>query len=262
MKDAASPQRSHAIAAGRRIGGGMVLLALALACPSWSQIGTAAAGELVDRNPFDPHRRPWKAPPQPRPELPELTPEDLQIEAIVSFGQTRGIVAQLDGKLRGTLPGNAAGKVRISVGQHFGAGYVLESIDANQAVILGGSTRYTIPLIRKANRGSAPIPATLAAEQRAAPPVVAPVASPPASNPPGAVPGAAGAAPGAAAQLAPVPPPAPPRDPALAVAESAPSAAPQQPMSLLEAIQAAQEAARNQKNPSQPTVNPFTLPRK
>ena len=244
------------------------LALLALVCPSWHNIGTASAVELVDRNPFDPHRRPWKTPPPRPPDLPVLTPQDLQIEAIVSFGPMRGIIAQLDGKLRGSLPANAAGKVRIAVGQSFGAGYLLESVDANQAVVLGGSARYTIPVVRKMARGSTPVPATMAVEQRAAPlpPAVAPAAS---------APGVAGIAPAAApapqagTSMVPVPPapqPQPTPMAAQATGEPVPAATPpapaHQPMSLLEAIQAAQAAARNQQGAVPPVVNPFLVPKK
>lgn len=241
-----------------------VLTLLAVVCPSWHAIGTASAVELVDRNPFDPQRRPWKAPPPPQPEMPVLTPQDLQIEAIVAFGPMRGIVAQLDGKLRGSLPANAAGKVRIAVGQSFGAGYVLESVDANQAVVQGGNARYTIPVLRKVTRGSAPLPATLAVDQRIAPP-------PPVASPPVSAPSMAGAAPAPALQsgtfIAPVAPAAPPppmtaQTSSEAIPPATPPAPIQQPMSLLEAIQAAQAAARNQQGSAPPIVNPFAVPRK
>ena len=239
-----------------------ILTLLAVVCPCWHAIGTASAVELVDRNPFDPHRRPWKAPPPLQPELPVLTPQDLQVEAIVSFGPMRGIVAQLDGKLRGTLPGNAAGKVRIAVGQSFGAGYVLESVDANQVVVLGGSARYTIPVLRKLTRGSAPVPATMAVDQRIAPPAAVPGA-------PAATAGAAAPVPAlpSGTSMAPVAPAAPPPPMAAqAASEAVPPAIPpapiQQPMSLLEAIQAAQAAARNQQGSPPPIVNPFAVPKK
>lgn len=251
--------RRRAATTARRNLAAMVLLAFAM---PWATSGMASAVELVDRNPFDPHRKPWKAPPPSLPALPALTPQDLQIEAIVSFGATRGIVAQLDGKLRGTLPANAAGKVHIAVGQSFGTGYVLESIAANQAVVLGGSTRYTIPVIRRSNRGPAPAPATMAAEQRAVQPAapVQSVTAPVATSPPTSTPGVAVATPAPAAQtdraVAPLPP-AP--QPAPAAAPQTPS---QQPMSLLEAIQAAQAAARNQQGPAPPAVNPFAIPKK
>jgi len=240
-----------------------ILTLLAVVCLSWQAIGAASAVELVDRNLFDPQRRPWKAPPPPQPEMPVLTPQDLQIEAIVAFGPMRGIIAQLDGKLRGSLPANAAGKVRIAVGQSFGAGYLLESVDANQAVVQGGNARYTIPVLRKVTRGSAPLPATLAVDQRIAPP---PVASPPFSAP-----GTVGAAPAPPLQsgtfMAPVAPAAaPPPMAAQASSEAIPPAIPpapiQQPMSLLEAIQAAQAAARNQQGAAPPIVNPFAVPKK
>jgi len=250
-----------AAAAGPILG---ILTLLAVVFASWQAIGTAAAVELVDRNPFDPQRRPWKAPPPPQPEMPVLTPQDLQIEAIVSFGSMRGIVAQLDGKLRGSLPANAAGKVRIAVGQSFGGGYVLESVDSNQAVVQGGNARYTIPVLRKVTRGSAPLPSTLAVDQRSAPP-------PPVASSPSSAPGMAGAAPGPT----PAPPmqsgtfsapPAPPPVTAQAGSEPVPPATPpaptQQPMSLLEAIQAAQAAARNQQGSAPPIVNPFAAPKK
>jgi len=248
----------------RRIAGPLILLAVV--CASWITGGMASAVELVDRNPFDPHRKPWKVPPPRTAELPVLTPQDLQIEAIVAFGSMRGILAQLDGKLRGTLPGNAAGKVRIAVGQSFGSGYVLESVDANQAVVLGGGARYTIPIVRKVNRGSAPLPATMAVDQHAAMPLVAPI-----SNLPSHAAGAAGSAPAPAPRaetgVAPMPaaPQSPPPVTAHATGEpfpAAPQTPAQQPMSLLEAIQAAQAAARNQQNPAPPVMNPFAIPRK
>lgn len=266
MGSLTSRHRTRAEAAARRTGGTLAVLIFFSSC--WTISGLASAVELVDRNPFDPHRQPWKVPPAPPPELPVLTPQDLQIEAIVAFGSMRGIIAQLDGKLRGTLPGNAAGKVRINVGQSFGGGYVLESIDANQAVVLGGSAHYTIPVVRKVNRGSAPVPATMAAEQRTALPFAAPVAAPPSSTP-GVAAGASAPAAQAGTAMAPAPPApqsAPPPVPVQAASEPIPTAAaqtpPQQPMSLLEAIQAAQAAARNQQNPAQPVVNPFAIPKK
>ena len=95
----------------------------------------AAASEVVDPKAFDPSRKPWKVE-KPQPDLPELTPKDLSIDAIIAFGQFRGIVAQLDGKLKGALPANAAGKVRIQVGQNFGGGYVLSAIEPNNVVIM------------------------------------------------------------------------------------------------------------------------------
>ncbi|MFA6310289.1 MAG: hypothetical protein WCV99_01225 [Sterolibacterium sp.] len=258
--------RNRVAATIRSILGSLALLAVAWPCGHAG--GSAVAAELVDRNPFDPHRQPWKAPPPSTPALPALTPQDLQIEGIFSFGSTRGILAQLDGKLRGTLPGNAAGKVRISVGQSFGAGYVLDSVAANQVVVVGGNARYTIPIVRKLNRGPAPMPATLAPEQRPAPPLATPAASPPAGAASGVAAGPASVpAQTTAAPIAPGPQAAPPpATPTQASSQPVPAAAqqtsPPQPMSLLEAIQAAQAAARNQQNPPPPAVNPFALPRK
>lgn len=243
----------------------IVLAALALVGPTAA--GKASASDLVTRNPFDPHRQPWKTPPPAAPDLPVLTPQDLQIEAIISFGTMQGIIAQLDGKLRGSLPSNAAGKVRINVGQSFGSGYVLESIDANQAVVLGGSARYSIPVVRKMNRGTAPAPATMAAEQRATPPSAnAPISAP---GPVGAVSPQPVSVTAAPVPLVPPPPPfqaatqqaATASEPMAATAQP-PQTPPQQPMSLLEAIQAAQAAARNQQGPSQPVANPFVIPKK
>ena len=237
-----------------------ILVLLACLSASWHTVGVASAVELVDRNPFDPHRQPWKSTPLPPPELPVLTPQDMQIEAIVSFGSMRGILVQLDGKLRGTLPGNAAGKVRIAVGQSFGAGYVLESVAADQVVVLGGSARFSIPVVRRSTRGAAPPAAAMAADQRPAAPFGAAIANPPGSNPRAA---GISAAPAAQSEAA-MPPVAP--APGQVAAEAPPNTAQQtpsqQPMSLLEAIQAAQAAARNQQSPSAPVVNPFAPPKK
>lgn len=205
-------------------------LALMLALP-------ACASEVVDQNPFDPGRKPWKQE-KTAPELPELTPKDLQIDAIIAFGQFRGIVVQLDGKLKGVLPANAAGKVRIQVGQNFGGGYVLAAIEPNQAVIQTGAKRFSVPLLRKISKGGPPAPALQAAEPAPAP---SPFAPPPGSAPaPAAVDGQpVGLLPAiqqAAAEAQQAQPPAQPAEPA------ASNPQPGQPMSLLDAIRRAQEA--------------------
>lgn len=202
-----------------------------------------SASEVVDQNPFAPGRKPWKEEKE-IPALPELTPKDLQIDAIISFGRFRGIVAQLDGRLKGTLPANAAGKVRIQVGQNFGGGYVLAHIEPNHVVIQAGSQRFNIPLLRKASKGGPP-PAPVAhiQEQGAAPPPPAPVQPAAAPLP----------APAPAAANSPI---APSPEQAVAGLPGAESAAAQQPaqpsngqpagqpMSLLDAIRRAQEAAK------------------
>jgi len=219
-----------------------------------------SANDIVASNPFDPGRKPWKQEKEAAPSLPELTPKDLQIDAIISFGQFRGIIAQLDGRLKGSLPASAAGKVRIQVGQNFGGGYVLSSLEPNQVVIQGGEKRFTIPLLRKVSKGGAPAPAVQAQEQAATmssaqpaptpvvveapatPPSAAP-ATPVSGNPPSAL-----AAP-AVNPFAGLPTSAAPESPA----EAAP---PAQPASLLDAIRKAQEAAKSRANPVQPGV-PF-----
>jgi len=232
----------------------------------------AAAADIVQRNPFDPHRQPWPEPPAPAAVLPALTAQDLQVEAIFSFGALRGIVAQLDGKLKGALPASAAGKVRISLGQSFGEGYVLESVDSNQVVVTGGAARYTIPLLRKTNRGAAPAPAIAAASQAIMSTAPLMAAAPTGIEGGGAAPMAAApaeAAPPTAAALPPPEPqpaaaPAPAPEPAPAQAAAATTAAPQksgQPMTLLDAIRAAQAAARNAQNAAPPPANPFAAPR-
>jgi hypothetical protein len=140
----------------------------------------ASASEVVDQNPFDPSRKPWKVE-KPQPDLPELTPKDLSIDAIIAFGQFRGIVAQLDGKLKGALPANTAGKVRIQVGQNFGGGYVLSAIEPNSVVIQAGAKRFTVAMLRKISKGGPPAPAIQAAEPAPAP--TSPFAAPQAAAP-------------------------------------------------------------------------------
>lgn len=232
-------------------------------------IATANASELVQRNPFDPARKPWKTPPA---RLPTLTTHDLQIEGIIAFGAFRGILAQLDGKLKGSLPANSAGKVRIAVGQTIGAGYVLERVEANHAIILAGTERMTIPIVRKVNRGGAPsqqaaIPVPAQAAMAMATPAPQAQQAPP---PDGAAPTALSAVPPPAA-VPPVAeaPPAPPMEAAPAVAAGAPPGQPTQgvpqqqpgqgqPMTLLDAIKAAAEAAKNKSaNPPSPSPFPF-----
>jgi hypothetical protein len=202
--------------------------------------GLASASEVVDQNPFDPGRKPWKQE-KAVPELPELTPKDLQIDAIISFGAFRGIIVQLDGKLKGALPANAAGKVRIQVGQNFGGGYVLAAIEPNQAVIQTGAKRFFVPLLRKISKGGPPAPALQAAEPAPAPSPFAPSpGSAPAAPAPTAVDGQpVGLLPAiqqAAADAQQTQQPAQPAEPA------ASNAQPGQPMSLLDAIRRAQEA--------------------
>jgi len=199
-----------------------------------------AASEVVDQNPFDPGRKPWKQEKEAAPGLPELTPKDLQIDAIIAFGQFRGIVAQLDGRLKGALPPNAAGKVRIQVGQNFGGGYVLAAVEANHAVVQTGEKRFTVPLLRKISKGGPPAPAIQAQQAPAVQAPAEPVPAAPAQAPapaapfglpvPAPVAADGGAAPAPAPAAAPVEP------------TSAQPAA--QPNSLLEALMKAQEAQK------------------
>jgi predicted component of type VI protein secretion system len=219
---------------------GRVCAAALLALAGMAQ----AANTVVEQNPFDPGRKPWKQEKEAAPSLPELTPKDLQIDAIIAFGQFRGIVAQLDGRLKGALPANAAGKVRIQVGQNFGGGYVLAAIEPNHAVVQSGDKRFTVQLLRKINKGGPPAPAVQAQQAQPAP------AAPPAAEP----------APGAPAPQAAAPAPAPFAAPAAVAADSgavaAPAAAPvepapaqaasptAQPNSLLDALMKAQEAQK------------------
>lgn len=225
------------------------------------------ANEIIESNPFDPGRKPWKQQKEAPPPLPELTPKDLQIEAIISFGQFRGIIAQLDGRLKGTLPANAAGKVRIQVGQNFGGGYTLSSLEPNQVVVQGGEKRFSIPLLRKVNKGGAPAPAMQAQEQVSIAPSAQPVpvaAEAPASAPPPSPPPSSPGTPAiSAAGNSPPPPLAPAGNPFAGLPTSsqpespAEAAAPAQPMSLLDAIRKAQETAKSRANPVQPGI-PFT----
>ncbi|MDP2793545.1 MAG: hypothetical protein Q8O25_05590 [Sulfurisoma sp.] len=230
-------------------------------------IAAANASELVQRNPFDPGRKPWKT---PSARLPTLTTHDLQIEGIIAFGAFRGILAQLDGKLKGSLPANSAGKVRIAVGQTIGAGYVLERVEANHAIVLAGTERMTIPIVRKVNRGGAPSQAAIPVPAQAAMAMVTPAPQPQQAPPPdGAAPTSLSAVPPPAA----VPsvaeaPPVTSMEVAPAVAAGVPAGQPTQgvpqqpgqgqPMTLLDAIKAAAEAAKNKSaNPPSPSPFPF-----
>lgn len=220
----------------------------------------AWAGIVVDRNPFDPERKPWTVPPPP---LPELTAKDLQIEAIILFGAHKEIVVQLDGRLKGALPANAAGKVRIHLGQSFAGGYVLEEVTPNNAVVQAGAARYTIPVLRRTHRGAPPAPSQQVAEAPP-PPSLQPTQAPANPAAPVANPFAA-PQPQAPAVVAPTlesavstnQPVAPGNHEPTGTAEAAaPSVAPQ--MSLLDAIRKAQEASRNRQNaPTGGTGVPF-----
>lgn len=221
-----------------------LLLALGAIAPN------VTASVIIERNPFDPSRKPSKVEVAPLPPLPELTPKDLQIEAIIAFGQFRGVVAQLDGKLKGSLPANAAGKVRIAVGQSFG-GYVLESVEPKGATIQGGSRSFMVPLVRRTFSGSAPAPAMAA-------PAPAHVETPPPAPMPSAaptLPAATSAATAATPGAGPFGQPASPAGVAPAPTSAAAAAAPQESaaqaqapqggaMTLLDAIRQAQEASK------------------
>ncbi len=206
------------------------------------------ANEIVSNNPFDPNRKPWipvKEAPPPPPPLPDLTPKDLQIDAILVFGQFRGIIAQLDGQLKGALPANAVGKVRIQIGQNFGAGYTLASVEPNHVVVQTGDKRFVVPVLRKINRGGSPAPSQAPVATTASPPETQTLA------PPAAIP-----APQTAQQTSSTPsPPEPPaaaQDASQAQSQSAP------PMSLLDAIRQAQEAAKSRSGNNQAPASPGT----
>lgn len=232
----------------------LAIASLLLALPLKS-----SANDIVASNPFDPGRKPWKQEKESSPALPELTPKDLQIDAIISFGQFRGIIAQLDGRLKGSLPASAAGKVRIQVGQNFGGGYVLSSLEPNQVVIQGGEKRFTIPLLRKVSKGGPPAPAVQVPEQVSTIPAVQAAPVPVAVEAPATPSSAAPAAPVSGNPLS---PPAAPANPFAGLLPSpapespAEAAPPAQPSSLLDAIKKAQEAAKSRANPVQPGV-PF-----
>lgn len=221
-----------------------------------------SANDIVAANPFDPGRKPWKQEKESSPALPELTPKDLQIDAIISFGQFRGIIAQLDGRLKGSLPASAAGKVRIQVGQNFGGGYVLSSLEPNQVVIQSGEKRFTIPLLRKVSKGGPPAPAVQAQEQMSTIPAAQAAPVPVAVEAPATPSSAAPTAPAAPVSGNPLSPPVAPANPFAGLSPSptpespAEAAPPAQPASLLDAIKKAQEAAKSRANPVQPGV-PF-----
>jgi hypothetical protein len=197
-----------------------------------------AANPVVEQNPFDPGRKPWKQEKEAASALPELTPKDLQIDAIIAFGQFRGIVAQLDGRLKGALPANAAGKVRIQVGQNFGGGYVLAAVEANHAVVQSGEKRFTVQLLRKMSKGGPPAPAVQAPQPQAPaePAPAAPAPQAPANPFAASVPAPVAADSGAAPAPAAAPTPAAPAE-----STAAPAA---QPNSLLDALMKAQEAQK------------------
>jgi hypothetical protein len=229
---------------------------------------SSLANDIVNNNLFDPSRKPWipaKEVPPPPPPLPDLTPKDLQIDAILVFGQFRGIIAQLDGQLKGALPANAVGKVRIQIGQNFGAGYTLASVEPNHVVVQTGDKRFVVPLLRKINRGGPPAPtpspAPPADQQTSAPPpasIPAPSPGSPPASPFGITPGAAASATTASAppasQTAP-PPPTPPETPH---ANEASQVQASSPMSLLDAIRQAQEAAKSRSGSNQAPTSPGT----
>lgn len=209
----------------------------------------SSASEVADQNPFDPGRKPWKEEKEV-PTLPELTPKDLQIDAIISFGQFRGIVAQLDGRLKGYLPANAAGKVRIQVGQNFG-GYELAAIEPNLVVVKAGNKRFNIPLLRKVSKGGPPAPATQVPEPSPATPMQAPkppLPAPATTQPlPGTMPSAAAVTDQATAvTTAPIAPPPPEQAAGLSGTEPAVQAvqAAQPPAGSNAFLEALQQAAK------------------
>lgn len=139
----------------RVLGTSAMLIVLLVSGP----ISPAFGGELSTNNPFDPQRKPWPVPVAAPAPLPPLTAQDLQIEGAVVFGSLRGVLVQLDGRLKGVLPANSAGKLRIAEGQTFGPGYVLETVTPTHVVIRAGTDRQTVPIVRRGSRGQpAPIP--------------------------------------------------------------------------------------------------------
>ncbi len=228
---------------------------------------SAAAFDSNGRNPFDPAGKPWTP---PEPPLPAISAQDLQITGVLIFGNSREILAQLEGKLKTALPPNSAGTVRIAVGQSFGGGYVLESAEGHQVVVRGGSERFVIPVLRRSTSGrgapaSIPAPAQAALSQNFGAPSPAAneqagfQASQPQAPQPAMEPAPAQSAQTESGQgMTATSPPA--AAPAVATSDAGQAATPStgQPKTLLQAIMEARAAAKAKADAPPPA--PFGFP--
>lgn len=225
--------------------------------------------EIYEKNVFDPNRQPWVDKPA-APAVSPINPGDIEIYGVMSVGNYKKAIIKPGPAFKGAPAPVAGGRpfIMLAVGQTLGP-YTLVEISEKNIVFESAGARYPVAFSRKLDR-PAPVPAAPPMQAAVVLPVpvptlvagIAPIAvepiasaTPPASQPEAqpaqAAPGQPGqpgqqqvaaAAPAAAAQPAP---------------ETTAPSPPIQGRTLLEAIQAAQEAAqRGEKVPTYP--NPFT----
>lgn len=220
---------------------------------------------IYEQNIFDPQRKQWEEKKEVPPPLPPLTAEDVQIYGVMAVGSYKRAIVKLAGKLRSLAPTDPKSRqfVTLAEGQSL-AGYTLAEIGAQRLVFTVGDTRYAVAFNKKEDRPLAPPPPPPAAFQDA---VVVAAETPNGANGqplPASSPIATEAAPAAAVATAATPEAAAAAPVAAAPAAAAPAAnantpapaAPSQPMSLLEAIQAA-KASQSGGQPAAGT-NPFS----
>lgn len=232
--------------------------------------GAAAAqpnyAEIYEKNVFDPNRQPWADAP-PAAAVSPINPGDIEIYGVMSVGGYKKAIIKPGPAFKGAPAPVAGGRpfIMLAVGQTLGA-YTLVEISEKNIVFESGGARYPVAFSRKLDR-PAPVPAAPPMQAAVVLPVpvptlvagIAPIAVEPiaSATPPTPQPEAApaqasptqpgqqqvaAAAPAAAAQPAP---------------ETTAPSPPIQGRTLLEAIQAAQEAAqRGEKVPTY--ANPFT----
>lgn len=225
---------------------------------------------IYEKNIFDPQRKQWEEKKEVPPPLPPLTAEDVQIYGVMAVGSYKRAIVKLAGKLRGLAPTDPKSRqfVTLSEGQSL-AGYTLAEIGPQRLVFSVGDVRYAVAFNKKEDRPLAPPPPAPAAFQDA---VVVTAETPngangqplPTSSPSGQDVVQAVAA--AATPAAPEPAPAPaapaaeapaPNASANAGSNAAAPAAPSQSMSLLEAIQQAQQAKAQGGGQAAAVTNPF-----
>ncbi|MHB9118238.1 MAG: hypothetical protein ACYC2R_08180 [Burkholderiales bacterium] len=208
--------------------------------------------DIYEKNVFDPQRQPWAEKPVVPP-VPPLNAGDIEVYGVMSVGSYKRAILKLSPALKKSMPdSNARPFVVVAVGQAVGP-YTLAELSDKSIVMEGGGQRYPVTFAAKRDRiVSGPIapvvqePVILPPSVPTSVPGIEPIAVAPVTPPPPepvAAPQPAAAAPAQAPQQAPAAQPTAPETP--------PSAPPIQGRTLLEAIQAAQQAG------VQPTANPF-----
>lgn len=228
--------------------------------------GEAAAqpnyAEIYEKNVFDPNRQPWVDKPA-APAVSPINPGDIEVYGVMSVGSYKKAIIKPGPAFKGAPAPVAGGRpfIMLAVGQTLGS-YTLVEISEKNIVFESGGARYPVAFTGKRDR-PAPVPAAPPMQGAVVLPVpvptlvagIAPIAvepiasaSQPAPQPAQASPTQPGqqqvaaAAPAAAAQPAP---------------ETTAPSPPIQGRTLLEAIEAANQAALSgQKMPTY--ANPFT----